>query len=451
MNKLNVMYLRCSSDMQSTEHQEQSILNYCKANNITIDKIYRDENISAYRKDISARSGILELLANAKQGKIDTVYIFESSRLSRQIYEGLNIINELTLCNVKIFSIKDSGYINQNEIDSLLNAVKFFINNQESKNISARTKSALALKKKEGIHLGGVNFGFKVVDKKLIVDDTVDVKEFFNDYITYGTTYVMNKYKCSRLTVLNRIKNKIYLPIIGKELFELANETINNRRIERSAIAKTNKSVELYEGLLYHNCSHKLYISYDYRLKNSLYYRCCNCKSKNINSLKNFVGAKINNILDNKIQEILSRLNETELKEMYLSKCIKKQLVLELQINEIQLQLKQLEVEQAKIKKNLELLMLNDVDISAIKNITNILNDKKLNIDSLVSELEEKQTNLNNLLSIENSSQLRINNIISASKIYTTSTIQQKKAILQLLIKKIVITSYDDISIYLNI
>ncbi|MBQ8192532.1 MAG: recombinase family protein [Bacilli bacterium] len=451
MNKLNVMYIRCSSNLQDTEHQKQSILSYCKANNITIDKTYEDNAISAYRKDITARNGILDLLADAKSGKIDIVFIFESSRLSRNMYEGLNLVQELTLCNVKIYSIKDNNYINQSEIDSLLNAVKFFINNQESKNISARTKSALQLRKEQGIHLGGVPWGFKVVDKKLIVDNTIDIKEFFNDYIAYGTSYCCKKYECTNLTVLNRIKNKIYLPIIGNELFSLANKTIENRKIERSSIARTNKSNELYESLLYHSCDQKLYISYDYRLKNPLYYRCTKCKGKNINGLKSFVGNKINTILNEKVQEILFNLNEKELNKIYLSKCIKKQLVLELQIKELKLQLKQLEGEQTKIKKNLELLMLNDISIDTIENITNILNDKKLDIDSLSLELEEKENNLSNLLSIEKENKSLINNIISASKIYNTASIAQKKAILQLLIKKIVITSYDDIDIYLNI
>lgn len=59
---MNIAYLRCSSTEQDTAHQESSIIAYAQRNNITIDRIIKDEGISAFRKDVSARDGFLEVL-----------------------------------------------------------------------------------------------------------------------------------------------------------------------------------------------------------------------------------------------------------------------------------------------------------------------------------------------------------------------------------------------------
>ena len=65
---MNIAYLRCSSSIQDTAHQEASIVAYCSRNNITIDETISDEAISAYKKDISARDGMLTVLDLAHKG-----------------------------------------------------------------------------------------------------------------------------------------------------------------------------------------------------------------------------------------------------------------------------------------------------------------------------------------------------------------------------------------------
>ena len=94
MTQINVAYLRCSTDIQDVKHQENSIQDYCTKNNIIIDKVIKDEGISAYSKDVTYRKGFQEVLHLGHQGKIDNLVVFESSRISRRFIEGQTMIDE---------------------------------------------------------------------------------------------------------------------------------------------------------------------------------------------------------------------------------------------------------------------------------------------------------------------------------------------------------------------
>ena len=218
---MNVAYLRCSTDLQDVQHQENSINDYAKKNNLTIDKIIKDEGISAYSKDVTARKGFQEILHLAHLGQINNLIVFESSRISRQFIEGQTLIDELTKCNVSIHSVVDNRIINQNELDQLFNSFKFFMNQKASKETSDRIKSSKKLCKSQGRYLGGrilVGFkvdenGFEVVDE----DKKDEVIQMFDDYIVYGGGYTIKKYKFSHHQILlQKLKNKKYIKIVGE-------------------------------------------------------------------------------------------------------------------------------------------------------------------------------------------------------------------------------------------
>ena len=136
--------------MQDTEHQEASILEYCRRNNINIDRIIRDEGISAFSKDISARDGFLEVLDLAHKGQVDNLIVFETSRISRNFIEGQTVVDTLTKCNVKIHCVTDNAIINESDLNQLMNAFKFFFNQKASKETGDRVRSAHQLLRSQG-------------------------------------------------------------------------------------------------------------------------------------------------------------------------------------------------------------------------------------------------------------------------------------------------------------
>ena len=273
----NVAYLRCSSEEQSVDHQESSIREYAARNDIVIDKIIKDEGISAFRKDVSARDGFMEVLEMARNAQIDNLVIFESSRISRGFIEAQALIDELTRCGVKIHSVSDGSIINQNELDSLMIAFRAFMNNKASRETGMRVKSAHELLRSQGKWpAGSIPYGYKLVDGYAVIDEELKpiIIEMFKDYIHYSSNKVQEKYHIkNRKTLIDRISHPMSEAIVGAELFTRANKVRESRKCSReSNVGSLNRTDILYEGLVYHKCcGSRLYMNRDYRTKNHVH------------------------------------------------------------------------------------------------------------------------------------------------------------------------------------
>ena len=283
MKQMNVAYLRCSTDIQDVQHQENSINDYAKKNNLIIDKIIKDEGISAYSKDVTARKGFQEILHLGHLGQINNLIVFESSRISRRFAEGITIIEELTRCGVLVHSVVDNRIINKEDLDQLFNSFKFFMNQKASRETSDRIKSSKKLCREQGRYLGGkILTGFKVDENGFeVIDENKknEVIQMFDDYIHYGGGYTIKKYKFSHHQILlQKLKNKKYIKIVGEAKFNQVQKLIKSRTTARkgNTTRSTNKTDVPYEGLLYHSCGKKLVID---RNKKGLPLLLCLCCS----------------------------------------------------------------------------------------------------------------------------------------------------------------------------
>ena len=115
---MNVAYLRCSTNQQDVQHQLDSIQTYCKTNCITIDQTISEEGVSAYSTSYKNRK-INDILQSSD--KIDNLVVFEASRLSRNMVEGQDIIQQFTMRGTKIHrSIRElEEVLNNNNSDEL--------------------------------------------------------------------------------------------------------------------------------------------------------------------------------------------------------------------------------------------------------------------------------------------------------------------------------------------
>lgn len=453
---MNIAYLRCSTSVQDTAHQKASIEAYCQNNNVVIDKTISDEAISAYRKDISARDGILEVLDLAHKGMVDNLVVFETSRISRQFIESQTVIDELTKCGVSIHSVSDNAVINQNELDALLIAFKSFMNMKASKETGIRVKSKQNQLKAEGLYYAGaVPWGFTVVDKRVVPDESLldEMELFFDIYINYGTKAVMNRYGCTRLTVMNRIGNEKYKVVVGADKWNKANKLRSSRRCIANKTTTTNKSNALFEGMLYHACcGSKLYISYDNRTKGRYYYRCVPCRGdETITDKKSFSGTALDAHIESEILKVLDELNHEKLQEKYLTRCTKHRLVLELELKTIDNEINDCKTAITKANTKLSQYILDDANDNLITVISNLITTKKSDIAELELKKEDIQGRLDNLLIQEQHQEHMIDNVLEAKKIYAKASPVQKKAILHLLVDRIEVKDTNDVSIFLNI
>jgi len=142
-------YLRVSTDRQTVENQRFEMLRFCKREKIKIDK-WIEETISS-RKELRERK-LGQIVDGLK--KDDTIIASELSRLGRNLFEVLGMLNHILSIEAHVLTIKDN-YRLGNDISSKVLAFAFGISAEiERQLLSQRTKEALARLKAEGVHIG---------------------------------------------------------------------------------------------------------------------------------------------------------------------------------------------------------------------------------------------------------------------------------------------------------
>lgn len=142
-------YIRVSSDKQTVENQRFEINNFCKRENIKVDD-WIEETISGTKNYDKRQLGTL--LEKVK--KDDIIICSELSRLGRNLFMIMEILNICMTKECRVWTIKDN-YRLGDDIQSKVLAFAFGLSAEIERNlISQRTKEALARKKAEGIILG---------------------------------------------------------------------------------------------------------------------------------------------------------------------------------------------------------------------------------------------------------------------------------------------------------
>lgn len=441
--------MRVSSETQTLDQQKKAINEYAAAHSLTVDKFIEDFGISAYRKTFEAREGLLEILNLAEQGLVSDLILFESSRLSRRYGESVSLIERLTMKGVKIHSIVDNGIINQNDLDSLMNAFRSYMNQNASKLTSERIKSKLAHLRQQGLYTGGsVTWGFKVVDKRVVPDEELRpvITQFFKDYIAFGAAYCLDKYKINNPVTLNkRIKNEAYKEIVDEDLWQHANKVRASRACRKSYSTKTNRSKWLFEGLLTHCCGKKLYLSSQ---TDGTYYRCYRCNSQR---RKLYKAPMLEKVIQDELMDVFANLSYEKLEEQYLLKTEKLKLVLELEIKSLDTEIEAAEKQLSTLKSRLTHFLCEDGSDMVINQISELITNKVEEIASLKTDRDEAMIRLSSTSNKEQKQMDQIRNLLDAKDIYLNASIEGKKSVLHLIVDRIIVSDYDDIEIFLHI
>lgn len=142
-------YIRVSSDKQTVENQRFEINNFCERESITIDG-WIEETISGTKAYTKRELG--KLLKRVQ--KDDLIICAELSRLGRNLFMIMEILNICMTRECRVWTIKDN-YRLGDDIQSKVLAFAFGLSAEIERNlISQRTKEALARKKAEGVVLG---------------------------------------------------------------------------------------------------------------------------------------------------------------------------------------------------------------------------------------------------------------------------------------------------------
>ena len=197
---MNYGYIRVSSDKQTVENQRFEIVNFCKKENLKIDGWIK-ETVSGTKSYDKRELG--DLLGKVE--KNDLIICSELSRLGRNLFMIMEILNQCMNKECRVWTIKD-GYRLGDDIQSKVLAFAFGLSAEIERNlISQRTKEALARKKAEGVVLGRPK-GRKSSKVKLSGKEDY-IRELLKQEVSISE--IARIYKVNRNTVSKFIKEKI--------------------------------------------------------------------------------------------------------------------------------------------------------------------------------------------------------------------------------------------------
>lgn len=184
-------YIRVSSDKQTVENQRFEIKNFCEREHLSIDG-WIEETISGTKSYSKRQLGVLL----KRIQKDDLIICAELSRLGRNLFMIMEILNICMTKECKVWTIKDNYRLGE-DIQSKVLAFAFGLSAEIERNlISQRTKEALARKKSEGVVLGRPK-GRKTAPEK---HKLYNKRNLINELLSIG----MSKNKIAKICKVDR-------------------------------------------------------------------------------------------------------------------------------------------------------------------------------------------------------------------------------------------------------
>lgn len=263
-----VLYMRFSSAAQteqSIEGQRTVNTQFCKSHGYNIVGEYIDSGVSAY-KDVKQRKQFLKMIKDSDSGRFQGVVVYALDRFARQTYDHIVYKKALTDNGVKLISATEN--LTDDPQSLILESVLQGFSQYYSIELSRKVKRGMNETAKKNNSTGGqLPFGYKVENKKLVIDELQApyVKYIFDAYLRGESTTQIADYLNSHgvKTQLGKpfkphsfqrlLKNRKYIgeysyngevygntipPIIDKETFNLVQEKINDRK-QRPGTAKS--------------------------------------------------------------------------------------------------------------------------------------------------------------------------------------------------------------------
>ena len=160
MTRRAALYLRVSTDEQTTENQQRELTEAASRAGWEIPAVYRDEGISG-AKGRDKRPGLDAMLKDATRRKFDVVMAWSVDRLGRSLQDLVGLLTELHGSNIDLF-------LHQQAIDTTTPAGRAMFQMMgvfaefERAMIRDRVKAGMARAK-----AGGAKFGRPKIDEQL--------------------------------------------------------------------------------------------------------------------------------------------------------------------------------------------------------------------------------------------------------------------------------------------
>lgn len=264
------IYTRVSTDNQtegefnSCESQEEKIGAFIKSHeDMEVYKIYSDPGYTGVNIN---RPALLQIIEDIKNGKINIVISYKIDRLTHSLKDFYQLVELFDKYNVDFISVTER-LDTSTPAGRLLRNIMLTFAQFERELTSERTKDKMLQRAQKGMwNGGGVPFGYKRENKKLVVNEKeADIlKKIFEIYVSNGSLFkTYNELK--RKDIKNRdnnvftkgvlsyiLRNPVYIgkikhaekfyqgihePIISENLFELA-QKCHKKKVKKLSVQK---------------------------------------------------------------------------------------------------------------------------------------------------------------------------------------------------------------------
>lgn len=145
------IYVRTSTkEHQDTSMQKSQLLDYCKAREFEVFKIYEDHGYSGTNQN---RPGFKKMIKDAKKGKFKAIIVWKLDRFARSLQDLIMSIQELSEYGVAFISYKDSFDLSTAQGKLMMQLIGAFAE-FEADLIRSRVKSGIAHAKLNGTKSG---------------------------------------------------------------------------------------------------------------------------------------------------------------------------------------------------------------------------------------------------------------------------------------------------------
>ena len=213
MKRVNCLY-RVSSKQQLHEDDIPVQRAECK---LFIDKMedwefnkeYLEPAVSGFKTPIEKRKVLQTILEDAKSKKFDVLLVYMSDRIGRKEDETPAYVSALNELGIEVWSVKEGQLKTTEHIDKLLNYIRFWQAEGESRKTGMRVKSAQETMAKAGRFVGGfAPLGYELVYsgeisnhgralKKLVINE--EKAEIVRKIYDYAVNYGYGAFKIAKV------------------------------------------------------------------------------------------------------------------------------------------------------------------------------------------------------------------------------------------------------------
>ena len=456
--KTAVIYARYSSDSQteqSIEGQLRECEEYAKKNNILILGTYIDRAMTGTNDN---RPDFQRMIKDSSRKEWDYILVYKLDRFSRNKYETAIHKNTLKNNGVKVLSAMEN--IPDTPEGIILESMLEGMNQYYSAELSQKVKRGMRETRLKGLYQGGgLPYGYKVVDRKIVIDETKAetvrfmfrqyanggyVREIIDDLTSKGILYKGKPFAAN--TVYGILKNEkysgsymhgdevvdnMYPRLIDKDLFDTVRQ-----KVEKNKFGKRSVKVEylLRNKLVCGYCGKPISADTGTARNGEVrrYYKCIGRKKYN------------------------NGCQKTQVRKEDLEECV---------VNAVIQEMSKPEIMDAIVAK---LMHLQNADESANSSLTMLLNEKQgveRSLANLVSaiengivsnttnkrlhDLEKQQEELERQILVERSKQSVKVPESEIRRFYAQALKAESRTLINLLIKEIVLYN-DKIEIHYN-